>query len=312
MSPRGDLMERLAAADPRPDAERLSPEEQGEADALLARMLTEPAERVDDQHLSRPRRRHRAVAAGAGAVLCTAAAAFVAANLLDSDTRAPGVVEKAVAALTRGDSVYHVLQHMRARSVGGSEIQPIGFYFESWHTTGGRMHFKRFAANGRRRGKLLDDMAGRRLPGRRGGPVLRWEAGSNTIYDGGFAVGRGTSEPPGLDPYADPGMQLRRLQQQGRLRVAGTTQGGSRRAYRLVSAAVPTGTGLTVSTEFLVDAETYLPLAQRQSHRTRSGRGVDFFTASWCTSACRSTRNRASNSTSTRTRERSARRTPAS
>jgi hypothetical protein len=37
-----DLMERLTAADPLPHAERLSPEEQREADVLLTRLLDTP------------------------------------------------------------------------------------------------------------------------------------------------------------------------------------------------------------------------------------------------------------------------------
>jgi hypothetical protein len=278
MSPRGDLMERLAAADPRPDAERLSPEEQSEADALLARLLATPTEDLTD-HRSTARPRTRRWALVATALLCYAAAAFAAVNLLDSDTPAPGIVEKAVAAVTREDVVYHVLERTRARPVGISGVRPMTFYYEYWHTAAGRMHRKTFAADGPRRGRLLEDMAGRRLPGRRGGPVLRWEARANTIYDGGFAVGRGRGGAPALDPSADPGTRLRSLERQGRLRFAGTARVGSRRAYRLASGAVQGATEAErVSVEFLVDSETYLPLAQRQSARWGSGSGVEFVT----------------------------------
>jgi hypothetical protein len=206
-------------------------------------------------------------------------AAFAAVNLLDSDTQGPGVVEKAVAAVTQGGGIYHVLERAHVKPIGRQEFGPLKFYFEYWHTTGGRMHRKTFAVDGPRRGRLLEDMAGRRRPGRRGGPVLSWNARSNTINAMGFAVGPNPTGAPDLDPFADPGTRLRTLEQQGRLRLAGTTRVGGRPAYRLVSGAVPSRIkGQEVSTEFVVDSETYLPLTQRQSVRYGSGKGVEFFT----------------------------------
>lgn len=271
MSPRGDLMERLAAADPLRDAERLGPDDQREADALLARLLATPAEHPGERRpeRSRPRR----VALAAAAVLFTAAAAFAAVNLLDSDSSGPGVVEKAVAAVTRDGVVYHVLQRGSGSSSGVPDQGRQSFYFESWHTTGGRTHRKIFAAEEGRRAKLLEDSAGRRLPGRRGGPLLRWDVGSNTIYGGGFAVGPGATGAPRIDPFGDPGATLRALERDGRLRVAGTAQVGDRIAYRLVSGVVPGPTeGERESVVFLVDSETYLPLAQRYSVRSGSAK----------------------------------------
>jgi len=44
MRPPHDLMERLAAADPMPEAERLSTEQQRDADALLEGLLATPVE----------------------------------------------------------------------------------------------------------------------------------------------------------------------------------------------------------------------------------------------------------------------------
>lgn len=277
MSPRGDLMERLAAADPRPDAERLSPEEQSEADALLARLLATPAEDERGRRSAgRPRpRRWALVATGA---LCSGAVAFAAVNLLDSDTPGPDVVEKAVAAVTRGGVVYHVLERTSGRGTGIPDVGRQTFYFENWHTTDGRLHRKTFAASGRHRGKLLEEFAGRRLPGRRGGPLLRWDEYSNTISAAGFAVGPNTGGAPRIDPFGDPGTALKALRQEGRLRLAGTTRVDGRSAYRLVSGVVPGATrGDEESVEFLVDAETYLPLVQR--HRVGgSERGITFFT----------------------------------
>jgi hypothetical protein len=56
------------------------------------------------------------------------------------------------------------------------------------------------------------------------------------------------------------------------VRFAGTTRVAQRRAYRLVSRPVPTpdcDRG-EERVEFMVDADTYLPLAQRFSVRARS------------------------------------------
>jgi hypothetical protein len=276
MRPRGDVLERLAAADPLPDAERLSSEEYGEADALLARLLATPIERAA------PRRRLRRLTLVATGALCCAAAAFAAANLLDSDAPGPGVVEKAVAAMTRGDGVYHVLERMDARATGPEPARKttrMSFYSEYWHTTGGRMHRKVFAVNGPRRGKLLQDMAGRRRPGRRGGPVLVWSSRSNTLVHMGFAPPDADKGAPGIDPFGDPGTRLRELEEQGRLRLAGTTRVGNRNAYRLVSGEVPVAFGrMTESVEFLVDTKTYMPLAEHRSRRFKSGAGVDIST----------------------------------
>ena len=167
--------------------------------------------------------------------------------------------------------------HARPRGIRG--VTATTFYVEYWHTTGGRLHRKTFAANGGQRGKLREDMAGRRRPGRHGGPVLMWDAGSNTIILGGFAIRPIIRGTPGLDPFSDPGTQLRTLEQQGRLRLAGTTSVGDRPAYRLVSGPVPGPTkDQEMSTEFLVDSETYLPLAQRRTLRHSSGKGIEFFT----------------------------------
>ena len=121
-------------------------------------------------------------------------------NLLDSDAPGPDVVERAVAAVTREGVVYHVLERCHRADTGLPDAGRQTFYFESWHTTGGRVHRKTFAASGQRRGKLLEEFAGRRLPGRRGGPLLRWDAYSNTISEAGFAVGSDPNGPPSSTP----------------------------------------------------------------------------------------------------------------
>jgi hypothetical protein len=257
-----DLMERLAAADPLPGAEQLSFEEQHEADELLARVLAAPASRQRHTVL-RPRARRWALAAVATA--CVVLAAFAAGNLLDEDAPGPNVVELAVAAVSDDDAVYHVLDRRRARSFGPGSLPSDNrtVYFESWHTTDGRQHQKFFASRGDHRGRLVGEYAGRRAPGRRGGPMLTWDARTNTITSVRFGTSRGSRGAPGLDQFAGPAAQLRALEAQGRLRSAGTVEVGGRRAYRLVSDTARVSGGVRERSEFLVDAETYLPLASR-------------------------------------------------
>ena len=257
MRPPHDLMERLAAADPMADAERLSAEQQHEADALLDRLLATPAEPV-----ARPRARRRLLRFAAAAA-CAAAALFVVLNVVDSETPAPNVIDRAIAALSDGDAVYHVVSRTR----GEVSFDPRGtrtLWNESWHTTSGMMHNRWYTDRDGRRGRYVEDFAGRRRPGRRGGPALRWSILDNTITESGFGSSGGGVGAPGIDPF-DPARSLRESQAEGRLRVAGTTEVDGRRAYRLVSGTVPGHSGSKEHTELLVDAETYLPLAQRYS-----------------------------------------------
>jgi hypothetical protein len=266
-----DPMERLAAADPLRDGEQLTPEEEREAEALLARLLATPVGPATEERRARRPRLRRLALAAAG-VACSAAAAFAAINLVDSDGPAlgPGVVERAVAAVTQDDSVYHVLE--RTRATGNI---PEGFdrtvYFESWYTTDGRIHRKTFAASGERRGRLLGEEAGRRRPGRQGGRLLRYVPGQNSITEGGFGRAPDADAVPDIDPFGDPGAQLRALQEQGRLRLAGTTQVEGRRAHRLVSDATTRWRSFAFErVEYLVDYDTYLPLSLRVTARVDS------------------------------------------
>jgi hypothetical protein len=167
--------------------------------------------------------------------------------------------------MTDEDAVYHVVETNRlVGMVGDPGAERLAFH-ESWHTTGGRVHWKTFGSNGSHRGRLLTEFAGRRTPGRRGGPVLAWDARSNRIARMGFAYNaRGI---PLIDPYTDPGARLRELEAQGRLGAAGTETVAGTRAHRLDSGWVD---GITRGTRarivFLVDPETYLPLAARFKH----------------------------------------------
>ena len=255
----GDLMERLAAADPLPGAEQLSGPQQQEADVLLERILATPVGAT-----RRPVLRRGLVAAAAAAAAAVVAQAGVL-DLVDDDGRVPGpaVVDRAIAAVTQQDGVWHVLERTRmkgARIPGGEDTDLL----ESWHATDGRIHRKTFDSDGGRRGRLLEEYAGRRSPGKRGGPLLRYEPERGIISESGFHLASGAT--PAIDPFAAPGAQLKALHDRGRLREAGTTEVGGRRAFRLVSDPFSV-TGFPKEKqriEFFVDADTYLPLARRQ------------------------------------------------
>ena len=186
------------------------------------------------------------------------------------------VVDKAVAAVTREDAVYHVVKRTRTTGSGFENGQTL--YFESWHTTGGRMHEKMFAVNGMRRGRLLAEMAGTRRPGGTSGPALRYDPRENTVYPSGFGRAPDAEAVPNIDPFADPSSHLMRLERRGELQLAGTTRLGDRRAYRLVTDSTVRWRGFAFEhIEFLVDSETYLPLAQRVVARVGSARTYRMF-----------------------------------
>lgn len=264
MSPR-DLMERVGAANPVTDANRLSPDDEREADALLERLLATPADGVVRERSSWRPWPQLAVATALVAVVV-----FAALSLLDSDDGAtPGIVEKAVAALTQPDAVYHAVYIGRMRSTEFPE-EHANPYVETWHTTAGRLHWRTYAEKDGRRGRLLGDFAGQRRPGRLGGPALTYEARTNLIYESGFGRAPGTGAP-GVDPF-DPGRSLKELEAEGRLRVAGEVEIDGRRAYRLVSDEFTSSGGRVQRSEILVDAETYLPREQRLFDRTANGK----------------------------------------
>jgi hypothetical protein len=276
MSPNQDLMERLAAADPLPAAERLSADQQRDADSLLDRLLAAPVA-PERRRAAGPRRWALAGAATA----CAALVAFAAVNLLDSDAPGPNVVELAVAAVSHDDAVYHLVERRSVRASGhGSLPRDNGsIYVESWHTTDGRQHQKWFKSRGGRKGKLVGDWAGRRAPGRLGGPMLMWDGVTNTITSIRFGRSPGSRGAPSLDPFGDPGEGLRALEAQGRLHVAGTVDVDGRRAYRLTSGTVE---GVIADNrervEYLVAAETYLPLASRYTEIGDTGNRTELST----------------------------------
>jgi hypothetical protein len=264
-----DTMERLAAADPLSGGERLTSDQEREAEALLARLLATPV--TPDSRRVRRARPRRWVAAAAG-VAAVVAAAFAAVNLADSGAPGPGVVERAVAAVAAEDVVFHYVERMEA-TVPSRMGEDMTTYSESWNTADGRFHFKRYDSAGPGAG-VLSEYAGRRPPGRGVATVLAWDKQQDTIREAGFGFDSGPV--PNLDPLGDPGAQLRALEEQGRLRPAGTTEVDGRRAYRLESGPVtlPGEADGEQRIVFLVDAETYLPLVKEHSIDTGVGRAM--------------------------------------
>jgi hypothetical protein len=227
-----------------------------------------------------PRSRLRRGALIAAGAACAAVAALTAIDLLDSETPGPAVVDRAVAAVTRAGVVYHVVELATSRESPPPEDAregPQELLIESWYTSDGRLHRKGFAVRDGQRGRLMEDFAGRRSPGRAVGSALRWDALTNTISESGFG-GRLAGSAPYLESFADPGAQLRALHQEGRLRLAGTTEVGGTRAYRLVSDMITVGKDEQLEIEFTVDAETYLPLSQRGSLDLGEGRTLEVLT----------------------------------
>jgi hypothetical protein len=264
-----DVMDRLAATDPVAESNRLGTDDDPrEADALLERILATPvAPGAQSRVRSRRRWPRLAVVTSIGAVLL-----FAAFSLLDSDEgRAPNIVARAVAALTQKDAVYHAVSigRMTSRDIPKDQASP---YFETWHTTGGRLHWKTYATRGGKRGRLFTEIAGQRRPGRLGGPALMYDASTNTISASGF--GRSQAKmAPGVDPF-DPARALKQFQAEGRLQVAGEVEVDGRRAHRLVSDWEQAAGGATQRSEIVVDARTYLPVEQRIWSRAPNGRGT--------------------------------------
>jgi hypothetical protein len=265
-----DPLERVAQADPLPEAERLTPDEQREAETLLASVLAEPVE---------PRRRPLSprpwvAAAAAG---CALVLVLVAGGLFDDDTSGADVIARAVAAVSEDDAIFHIVERTTLRSPRGGRDSALK---EAWYAPDGSAHEKYFEVRDGRRGPLVGETAGV-LPsspsGRRGGPVDIYNARTNEILRTRWSTTRIPAAPT-LDPGGDPGARLRELERSGDLRLAGTSELDGRDAYRLVSGPVRGfDPGSVDRYEYLVDAETYQPLSLRLVSRT-DGRALEMAT----------------------------------
>ena len=237
-----DPIERLTAADPLPDADRLTEADQAEADALLARILAEgPATKP-----ARRARRHwlPAVAATAMAI----ALALVVIDVVDEDAPGPNVVDRAVAAVSVENSIYHTFEVL---TFGNQHA-----YRESWFGPGAS-HQKIYY----HRGKLAVEEVLRPPVQRRGRHVgIIFDAEHNMLQHVRPYGGGGSSGFPEIDPSEDPSAALRELQRDGRLRLVGSEEFEGRKVYRLLGDA-PHRRGIRVNRlVYLVDAKTYYPV----------------------------------------------------
>jgi hypothetical protein len=266
-----DLLDRLADANPVTSA----PTEPADLDALLERIVAAPPPRAGRRRLVRP-------LLAVGGVACAAAVAFAAIDIAGPEDQAGGVIDRAVAATTGDDVIYHVVERFTGRyetedrraldaydSEGLDLFEDEDTVYEYWFGPGGRHRMTVHDAEGTRTGRLRAEIAVRE--GRRtwyydaphdhlsiGCPVERPTRPSPPV------PARPEGFPPALSPGEDAGPQLRALHEQDRLRVVETVEVRGRSAHRLSSDTFRgPEKGHTERVEFLVDAETYLPIQQR-------------------------------------------------
>jgi hypothetical protein len=194
----------------------------------------------------RPRRRRRH---WAPAIVATAAAivlALVVIDLADEDAPGPSVVERAVAAVSVENSIYHTFEVLKVGTYHA--------YRESWFGPGASHQKISY-----QRGKLAVESVlrpGVQHRGRHVGTVF--DAEHNLLqHIRNFGGGSGFPE---IDPAEDPAAALRALERKGRLRVLGSEEFAGRKVYRLVGDA-PRRRGIRVNRlVYLVDAKTYYPV----------------------------------------------------
>ena len=238
-----ELMDRLARANPTQTDEPLTAEEQREADALLARIL------ADSPTVTAPKRAPtlRRVAPAAGLLAVLALAAVIVIDIVDSEERSSGIVERAVAAVSQENVIYAITERATITSKAlepGVDIIPDERTFaRSWYWGEGersRMLRYRVLPSGSP-GRLLGEVVS--TPER----IVWFDAKGNRElaanwdeWDEDPREGPPTdSDYPGFDPSSNPGAQLREHVEQDRLRVAGRTTVRGRTAYRLVSSPIP-------------------------------------------------------------------------
>jgi hypothetical protein len=250
-----DPIERLAAADPLPEAERLTEADQRESDALLARILATQPQRAPRRHA-----RRWVLAVGVGACALVLAVSLV--DVLDEDAPGPGVVERAVAAVSEPNSIYHTIEVLRFNAIDGQPSQ--SGYLEGWYGPNHRTHRKAYDFRHGRRGRLRSEEVSRLWPKRNG----RF-AGRGVMYDPArdriihVRVGRTSNDRiPFFDPNGDPAAGMRKLERDGRLRLVGSERFDGKRVYRLTSGPFRFG-GLRHRIEYLVDARSYYPVFMR-------------------------------------------------
>jgi hypothetical protein len=262
-----ELMDRLAQANPAPTGEPQTAEEQREADALLERILADRPEGKTPRRVPTLRR----IAPAAGLLALAALAVVVVIDLVDSEERSGGIVERAVAAVSRENVIYAITERhtitTKALAPGIDRTPGERVFARSWYWGAAeRSHLFWYRAlpsgrPGRLRGEAVT------TPER----IVWFDAEGNRMltykWDQDEPKGPpADSEYPGFDPSANPAAQLREHVERDRLRVAGRTTVRGRTAYRLVSSPIPDPDSPRDRTTvtYLVDARTYLPLEARQ------------------------------------------------
>jgi hypothetical protein len=265
-----ELMDRLARANPTQTDEPLTREEQRDADALLERIL------ADTQTVAAPKRAPmlRRVAPAAGLLAVLALAAVIVIDLVDSEERTSGIVERALAAVSQENVIYAITERAtltsKALEPGVDTVPDERLFTRSWYWGEGersRMLSYRLLPSGRP-GRLRSEVVS--TPERiiwfdaKGNKQLaaNWDEWDDDPREGPPA----DSAYPGFDPALNPGEQLREHVEQDRLRVAGRTTVRGRTAYKLVSSPIPDPDSPRDRTTviYLVDARSYLPLEIRQ------------------------------------------------
>jgi hypothetical protein len=262
-----ELMDRLARANPTPTGEPLTADEQREADALLERIVSDPPP-SDQRRRVLPLRR---LVPAAGLLAVLALAGVIVIDLVDSEQRSGGIVERALAAVSQENVIYAITERQTITSKAlepGTDTTPTERVFaRSWfwaQREQSHMLWYRVLPSGgpgRLRGEAVS------TPER----IIWWDAKGKKLLAYRWKQGEPKGPPadsqyPGFDPASDPGAQLRDHVEHDRLRVAGRTTVRGRTAYRLVSSPIPDPDSLRDRTTvtYLVDARTYLPLEVRR------------------------------------------------
>jgi hypothetical protein len=265
-----ELMDRLARANPTPTGEPLTADEQREADALLERIVSEPAP-AEERRRVLPLRR---LVPAAGLLAVLALAGVIVFDVVDSEQRGGGIVERAVAAVSRENVIYAITERQTITSKAlepGTDTTPAERVFaRSWYWGEGeqsRMLWYRLLPSGgpgRLRGEVVSTPERIVWFDAEGNKELSasWDDWDEDPREGPPSG----SDYPGFDPAQNPGAQLREHVEHDRLRVAGRTTVRGRTAYKLVSSPItdPDSPRDRTTVTYLADARSYLPLEIRQ------------------------------------------------
>ena len=251
--PQRDLMERVRAADPAARAE-LGPGERAEADALLRRIVAEPR---------RPRRRLRVsparwprMAAAGAALACLTLAALVAVDLVRDD-EGSSIADRAYAAVSDDDVIYHYVLDTRASTRAlppdlRRDLELANGRLETWYRSdGSAFHSRQFRRGREGRLHLVLESAQSR------GRLVDYNPERNVLGHSPRGAARGRSRPIG------PLDEFRRAYRDGKVVERGKTTFLGRPAYRLLMQRGQPGS-FRQRMAYYVDQETYLPLGTRE------------------------------------------------